>query len=882
MLYALLQNPAQAANSPIIFGSVGGITCAYNILTQACIPTSSGSGANTSLSNLASTAINVDLIPGAANTINLGSNADPFNNLITNTIEITLANNTSVGTVINQPAALLTSTSTVTKAQGGSFANNVLGIVTGNAGTSGNATIAIAGKVNCTFTSTAAPGQYAGIDTSNGKCNNAGFTPPAFIQVIGKIISGSGTTGLVEIAPYIPSISSVLSPLATNGSGQLQIPFTLGAVAFGGAFGILGKDANAFFFDDTNGLLGVGGTSFLTNPPVATVDAIGNGSTFTPAPSAVTVTLVQANNPSNVGSASALQVGPRISGPTSPTGFQDDSTASCGPAAGSNYLYSFWAFDGTKWNTVPTLLNITDNSDSSTFKWDLTLNPPTFGNATDYYYCVSVNSGPLQCNDLMGTPSSFTDDCSSYSFSSAPTPQYGDFVANGTTYNFNAVGVFTSPSGGLYYSGTPLPFGFTDDNTGNAFSISVTTAVATGAPFNEIGDGGPTLSYGNTDSSGNLPIYGDGTTTSYLGTPTQFGFQADGSTLTNNFITYGTQSYLGKPYFSSSLNNSGTTDPNDNLFYYYNLSIPTGNANYKIINSNASVGAFNNHTNNVFDALSIWTDGTTVLPNTFKSPAGSFEVNNSQTDPTNTAFTPNLVLPNLNSAGVETIQAQDQSGANHGYVQFSSSQVGFIPPGGSSESLYTNSSGNTGVSANLNVAGSAFVEDQLGVGISSGGAFALFVNNLTSSFPVGVFKGASSQSGDYIQILNSSSARIFAIDAAVHVVAPGNGAPSATPNANLGTSGTCAVSHASDVAGSVTLSVGTGISIAAGAECAIGFNQAYAAAPICVLYPATSVTALAAIAPYATSSTSALTVNFGAAGITATTYVFNYHCIQTN
>jgi hypothetical protein len=104
--------------------------------------------------------------------------------------------------------------------------------------------------------------------------------------------------------------------------------------------------------------------------------------------------------------------------------------------------------------------------------------------------------------------------------------------------------------------------------------------------------------------------------------------------------------------------------------------------------------------------------------------------------------------------------------------------------------------------------------------------------------------------------------------------------PTATVNAtNAGTGATCAMTKATDTAGVVTLTTGTGV-LGTGAQCAVNFNNAFGVAPICTMTPNTSITALASVAPYLTAATTALTLNFSVAGALSTAYSYNYNCIE--
>lgn len=115
-----------------------------------------------------------------------------------------------------------------------------------------------------------------------------------------------------------------------------------------------------------------------------------------------------------------------------------------------------------------------------------------------------------------------------------------------------------------------------------------------------------------------------------------------------------------------------------------------------------------------------------------------------------------------------------------------------------------------------------------------------------------------------------------------HVKSSQTTAPTAAVQAGAGGGGTCVLTNATDTAGTVTLTAGT-ITLASGAECIVTFNKAYNVAPLCVMWPVNSATALAiaTIGEYNTSNTTTMSVNFGAAPVTTVVYAWNYHCIET-
>lgn len=115
-----------------------------------------------------------------------------------------------------------------------------------------------------------------------------------------------------------------------------------------------------------------------------------------------------------------------------------------------------------------------------------------------------------------------------------------------------------------------------------------------------------------------------------------------------------------------------------------------------------------------------------------------------------------------------------------------------------------------------------------------------------------------------------------------HVRSTQTTAPTAAPNANAGTGATCSVANATDSSGTISLTT-TAVSPASGAQCAVTFNKAYNTAPICILSPANSNASAFAVSSgvYQSSSTSALTVNFGATDAVGHAYVWSYSCIET-
>ncbi len=109
--------------------------------------------------------------------------------------------NGSVTTVLNSLAKL--DTSGHATAALSSDTDGMIGIVVGNAGTSGNAQVAMDGQASCTFDGTTTAGHFVTISSTNaGYCHDAGTTRSATAQTIGRVLtanSGSGTTATVAL-----------------------------------------------------------------------------------------------------------------------------------------------------------------------------------------------------------------------------------------------------------------------------------------------------------------------------------------------------------------------------------------------------------------------------------------------------------------------------------------------------------------------------------------------------------------------------------------------------------------------------------------------------------------------------------------------------------
>lgn len=107
-------------------------------------------------------------------------------------------------------------------------------------------------------------------------------------------------------------------------------------------------------------------------------------------------------------------------------------------------------------------------------------------------------------------------------------------------------------------------------------------------------------------------------------------------------------------------------------------------------------------------------------------------------------------------------------------------------------------------------------------------------------------------------------------------------APTATVNANAGTGATCTLANSSDGAGTMTITTGSVGTPTTGDQCRINFNKAYTVAPICVFSSANATAGANLVGAYrGTRSTTVNNIAFNVAGATSGTYVYDYHCEET-
>src|ERR1019366_1429709 len=161
-----------------------------------------------------------------------------------------ISNDGTTGTTASKLAKLTASGAAIIAAT--TDTDGMLGVVTGDAGTTGNAQIAVDGQASCVFDGATTAGDFVAISsTTAGDCHDAGATRSTTSQTIGRILStnGSGGTYAVEVGLNADAASSG----AVSGSGTTN--YIAKWTPNGSTLGI------GALYDDGSGHVGIGTTS---------------------------------------------------------------------------------------------------------------------------------------------------------------------------------------------------------------------------------------------------------------------------------------------------------------------------------------------------------------------------------------------------------------------------------------------------------------------------------------------------------------------------------------------------------------------------------------------------------------------------------------------
>jgi hypothetical protein len=212
--------PGSTAGKPLVSGGAGA-NLTYSTLTVV--------GGGTGLATLANNAIYKGQGTSAIATSALTDNGTVVSSsesidTVNNAHLQEIANAGTTGTTVNKLAKLTGSPATAVIATTSDTTGNVIGIVTGGAGTTGNAQIAITGQASCVFDGAITAGHYVQVSTSSGgECHDGGTTlPTTGGQILGLIIAatnaspGSTPQAVTLYPPGIVATTSSSSGTVTN------------------------------------------------------------------------------------------------------------------------------------------------------------------------------------------------------------------------------------------------------------------------------------------------------------------------------------------------------------------------------------------------------------------------------------------------------------------------------------------------------------------------------------------------------------------------------------------------------------------------------------------------------------------------------------------
>ena len=120
---------------------------------------------------------------------------------------LTVANASTTGTTLDTLTKLTGAPSTAVIAAT-TDTGGVVGIVTAGAGTTGSATVQIAGSASCVFSGATTAGDYVGISSATaGDCVDAGAANPTSGQIIGRVLSTNASAGTYTIDQFPAEIA---------------------------------------------------------------------------------------------------------------------------------------------------------------------------------------------------------------------------------------------------------------------------------------------------------------------------------------------------------------------------------------------------------------------------------------------------------------------------------------------------------------------------------------------------------------------------------------------------------------------------------------------------------------------------------------------------
>lgn len=450
-------------------------------------------------------------------------------------------------------------------------------------------------------------------------------------------------------------LSSLITPTTPGGSnGSVQYN---NSSTFGGD--------NQLTYDDVTYRLGI---QVGVGSEDAPLHVANNSATTIGDVGSVSAGLSNGNSIPDIGTGSAVQSTPNLPKPTG--AFSNISYGSGSYTAdGSTRDYRVYQAydDGAGTTTYAVVGGYTSTTDDSSFNqyyvsigWS---SASGLQSPNTYRIYRQINGGGY--NEYYDTTSSsFVDGDGSMSWNSGsepPSPQYPDYIANGTARNYNAYGVGTSPSGVTVYSANPYFYNFTDDASDNSYLVPHS---GSGTQTRVIGAADGSSANGYIDSA--TGTFTEGNQSWIAGntvTPNSYGFFSDGSQLNRDYTVYAYEVINGVTIYSAIGSTGSTFDSNNGQYYYVSLSWgAVSGADGYVVSRNINGAGFNEYkvvaSNSLFDdSLQTWISGSfTNTPTSYYPPTQILEQ----------AATQEALRIIEDSAGKASILLKDTAGVTRG------------------------------------------------------------------------------------------------------------------------------------------------------------------------------------------------------------------------
>ena len=308
---------------------------------------------------------------------------------------------------------------------------------------------------------------------------------------------------------------------------------------------------------------------------------------------------------------------------TSPAGYINGGSGGI-QAVGNSYdykvepMYNGWAGKATLYISIGSDPNDATFYDIDIGSWTQQTSVYTVDN-----WRVWRNTNGNGYNEYidLGTTSSFIDNGTGWNSGSFPSsPQFNDFVANGSSHSYSSYSRKTTYPVTIYSSNYDASFN--DANDGTTFLISHSFSGATGDDSKFI-----KLSNSYVHGAINDSFVEDTSTFSSSDltiTPTNYGVLSSGANSFNVNI-YNYDVINGTTIYSTTPDNVSWSDPSDATYYYFTINFSGYADGAKLLHSDGSAKVDTDGSQVWDGGTTVWGDTTTVTPTTYIYPAAIFQ-----------------------------------------------------------------------------------------------------------------------------------------------------------------------------------------------------------------------------------------------------------------